>query len=109
MQDVQDNQISARKLTMKLPKKLLSIILRPFQTRTLKLLKVSVNPRLCSFRSGEIWNNDTLIDRIKKSPQVQRNYEFKNFTIETDCNGSFINYLNHGIFKINDTTLININ
>lgn len=61
------------------------------------------------YEDGAIWNNDSLINLIKSMPQAQITYEFEGFNFESDCNGAFINYLNHGILTLNDTTQIDYN
>ncbi|AHM60804.1 hypothetical protein D770_12750 [Flammeovirgaceae bacterium 311] len=61
------------------------------------------------YEDGLVWSNDSLINSMKKMPQARIDYRFENFSFEADCNGVFVNYLNHGSVTVNDTSRIDIN
>jgi hypothetical protein len=60
------------------------------------------------FEDGMVWNNDSLINNIKGMPDARIDYEFRNFSYDADCNGSFVHYLNHGRLTLNDTVQIDL-
>ncbi len=61
------------------------------------------------YEDGAIWNNDSLIQFIQSMPLASIEYEFRDFNVERDCNGAFINYMNHGVLTFNDSTKIDYN
>ena len=61
------------------------------------------------YEDGAVWNNDSLILLIQSMPLASIEYEFRDFNVESDCNGAFINYLNHGILTLNDSTKVDYN
>jgi hypothetical protein len=82
---------------------------KAISAKNFKGLENLSTPEYVLYEDGVVWNNDSLIALIKSMPQAKIEYEFKDFNFEPDCNGAFINYLNHGILTLNDTTQIDYN
>ncbi|MBP8790730.1 MAG: nuclear transport factor 2 family protein [Breznakibacter sp.] len=61
------------------------------------------------YEDGKIWNNDSLIDYIKKFPNSKISFTLKDFKINIDQSSGSMNYLNHADFSVNDTTQIVLN
>lgn len=61
------------------------------------------------YEDGKIWNNDSLIDYIKKFPNSKISFTHKDFKINIDQSLGSMNYLNHADFSVNDTTQIVLN
>ena len=72
--------------------------------RNFVAVKTISTPDFIIYDLGLVWNNDSLINLVKSMPEATFTFEVKEFNFETDCNSVFLNYLNHGIFNINDTT-----
>lgn len=72
-------------------------------------VKTLSTPDYVLYEDGAVWNNDSLILLLKSMPLASIEYEFRNFNVEPDCNGAFINYLNHGILTLNDSTKMDFN
>ncbi len=64
---------------------------------------------LVLYEDGKIWNNDSLIDYIKKFPNSKISFTLKDFKINIDQSSGSMNYLNHADFSVNDTTQIVLN
>ncbi|HSR59647.1 MAG TPA: nuclear transport factor 2 family protein [Robiginitalea sp.] len=72
-------------------------------------LKNLSTPDYVLFEDGQIWNNDSLIQALKKMPEASVAYELKDFSFKADCNGSFVSYKNRGMVTLNDTTRLDLN
>ncbi len=61
------------------------------------------------FENGAIWNNDSLIQAVKKKymlmPDSKMSYRFENFDTKVDCNSARSVYLNIGTRVLPDTTI----
>ena len=72
--------------------------------RNFVAVKTISTPDFIIYDLGLVWNNDSLINVVKSMPEATFTFEVTEFNFESDCNSAFLNYLNHGIFNINDTT-----
>lgn len=55
------------------------------------------------FEGGRVWNNDSLINFLKKRPDLTVKFKFDNMNIRAGKQFGRIIYYNHGDFFVNDT------
>lgn len=55
------------------------------------------------FEGGRVWNNDSLINSMKKRPQVKLTFRFDSLDVRADHEIGRIIYFNYGDVFVNDT------